>query len=66
MAAERFDLRSARINMGLSQRELAEQADVARETVRRLELGETGAHPATLKRVADIFGVKPTDIVPAR
>jgi transcriptional regulator with XRE-family HTH domain len=58
-----FDLRSARINLGLSQRDLAAQAGVARETIRRLESRPTGANPATLKRVADIFGIKPLDLV---
>jgi transcriptional regulator with XRE-family HTH domain len=58
-----FDLRSARINLGLSQRDLAAQAGVARETIRRLESREGGANPATLKRVADIFGIKPLDLV---
>lgn len=58
-----FDLRTARINAGLSQRDLATKADVSRVTIQRLERGE-GALPANAKRVADIFGVTASDLLP--
>lgn len=60
---ERFDLRLARVNAGLSQRALAEKVGVSLATVQRLEDG-MGAHPANAKRIADEFGVLVTDLVP--
>lgn len=61
---ERFDLRAARLNAGLSQRQLAEELDVSREAIRRLEDGEGGAHPSTLAKIARRFGVQATDLMP--
>lgn len=58
-----FSLTAARINAGLSQRQLAQKVPVGLETIRRLERGE-GAHPENAKKVADYFGVKVTDLMP--
>jgi transcriptional regulator with XRE-family HTH domain len=58
-----FNLREARVNRGLSRRELAQAAGVGRETIRRLELGHR-VHPASAKKVADLFNVQATDLLP--
>lgn len=60
---ERFDLRSARLNAGLSQRKLAAVVGVSRMTVQNLEAGR-GAHPVNAKKIADHFGVEVTDLLP--
>jgi DNA-binding XRE family transcriptional regulator len=57
-----FSLERARINRGLSQRALANAADVGTETIRRLERG-LGVRPANAKKVADVFGVQVTDLM---
>ena len=59
----RFDLRSARLNKGLTQRALAVEAGVSLATVQRLE-GGLGARPDNAKRLADFFGVQVTDLMP--
>jgi transcriptional regulator with XRE-family HTH domain len=58
-----FDLRTARLNRGLSIRQAARETGVAEPTIRRLEAGE-GAHPANAKKVADYFGVQVVDLLP--
>jgi transcriptional regulator with XRE-family HTH domain len=60
---ERFDLRTARLNAGLSQRALAEKVGVNLATIQGLEDGRA-AHPQNAKKVADEFGVKVTDLIP--
>src|SRR5215217_4247089 len=55
-------LRALRINEGLSQRELAERAGVANTSVWKLERGGS-VRPATLKKIADVLGVKPMDLL---
>ena len=54
-----------RINEGLSQRELAQKANVSNQSVSKLERGGR-VRPATLKKIADVFGVKPTDLLKER
>jgi transcriptional regulator with XRE-family HTH domain len=58
-----FNLREARINAGLTQRDLAEKAKVGLPTIQRLEDG-LGARPGNAKRVADYFHVQVTDLMP--
>lgn len=58
-----FDLASARINAGMTQRDLADAAGVGRNTILRLEQG-LGVRPANAKRVADYFNVQVTDLMP--
>jgi transcriptional regulator with XRE-family HTH domain len=60
---ERFDLRVARVNEGLSQRKLAEVCGVSRGTVRLLEERKP-VRPSTAKQVADHFGIEVTDLMP--
>lgn len=59
----RFDLREARVNAGLSQRQLAEKLSVSREAIRRLEDGVGSARPATLLKLAEHFEVQVTDLL---
>jgi transcriptional regulator with XRE-family HTH domain len=54
-----------RINEGLSQRGLAERAGVSNQSVSKLEHGGN-VRPATLKKVADVLGVKPLDLMKER
>jgi transcriptional regulator with XRE-family HTH domain len=55
-------LRELRINQGLSQRRLADLAGVANTSVWKIEQGG-GANPATLKKLADVLGVLPVDLL---
>lgn len=55
-------LQELRINQGLSQRQLAEKAGLSPGAVWRLEQRGSG-HPDTLKRIADVFGVRPIDLL---
>lgn len=60
----RFDLRTARLNAGLSMRQLAENVGVGHATIRRLELHHAdNPHPEVVKRVADYFGVSVVDLL---
>lgn len=60
-----FDLKTARLNAGLSIRGLAREVDVPEQSIRRFESGDGGLHPANAKRIADHFGIKVTDLMPA-
>jgi DNA-binding XRE family transcriptional regulator len=51
----------ARWNAGLSQEALAEKVGISAETIRRIENGSR-PQPATAKKLADYFEVKPTDL----
>jgi len=55
-------LRELRINQGLSQRRLADLAGVANTSVWKIEQGG-GANPATLKKLADVLGVRPVELL---
>ena len=55
-------LQELRINQGLSQRRLAELANVSNTSVWKIEQGG-GANPATLKKLADVLGVRPVDLL---
>jgi transcriptional regulator with XRE-family HTH domain len=57
-----IDLRAERLNRGLSVRELADEVGVDRKVIARLEDGGT-ARVANVKRVADYFGCKVTDLI---
>jgi transcriptional regulator with XRE-family HTH domain len=58
-------LQELRINQGLSQRQLAERAGLSPGSVWRLEHQGSG-HPETLKKVADVLGVRPVDLLRER
>ena len=54
-----------RINKGLSQNRLAQLSGVSQTAIWKIERGG-GANPATLKKVADVLGVKPVDLLRER
>jgi DNA-binding XRE family transcriptional regulator len=55
-------LKELRINAGLSQRELATRAGLTPGAVWQVEHRGSGS-PATLKKVADVLGVLPVDLL---
>jgi transcriptional regulator with XRE-family HTH domain len=54
-----------RINKGLSQNRLAHLSGVSQTAIWKIERGG-GANPATLKKLADVLGVKPVDLLRER
>jgi transcriptional regulator with XRE-family HTH domain len=58
-------LQELRINQGLSQRQLAERAGLSPGAVWRLENQGSG-RPDTLKKVADVLGVRAVDLLRER
>jgi transcriptional regulator with XRE-family HTH domain len=59
-------LLDARRRVALSQRELAKLAGVSANTVRLLEGGRRGSHPATARKLASALGVSPEELVRGR
>jgi transcriptional regulator with XRE-family HTH domain len=55
-------LKELRIDQGLSQRRLSELAGVSNTTVWHIERG-AGANPSTLKKIADVLGVRASELV---
>ena len=55
-------LRELREDAALSAQELGEKAGVHENTVLRLESGKSGAHPKTVRKLAEALGVKPKDL----
>ena len=55
-------LKELRINAGLSQRELATRAGLTPGAVWQVEQRGSGS-PATLKKIGDILGVRPVDLL---
>jgi transcriptional regulator with XRE-family HTH domain len=54
------ELRRGRV---LSLRELEERSGVSYNTIWRLEDGRQGAHPRTIRKLAEALGVEPSDLV---
>ncbi len=58
-------VREAREQRFFSQRELADRANVNRNTVWRIETsGHTDVHPRTIRRLAEALSVDPSSLVP--
>ncbi len=55
-------LKELRINAGFSQRELATRAGLTPGAVSLVEHRGSGS-PATLKKIADVLGVRPVDLL---
>jgi DNA-binding XRE family transcriptional regulator len=55
-------IKELRINAGLSQRELATRAGLTPGAVWQVEHRGSGS-PATLKKLADVLGVRPVDLL---
>ncbi len=56
-------LRKFRRLRAFSQQELADAAGVGRNTISRIERGETGAHGRTLRRLAQALSVDVAELV---
>ena len=56
-------LRELRRRRVLTLEELAEKAGVGRNTISRIERGETGAHGRTLRRLAQALSVDVAELV---
>jgi transcriptional regulator with XRE-family HTH domain len=54
-----------RINKGLSQNRLAQLSGVSQTAIWKIEHGG-GANPATLKKLGDVLGVRPVDLLKER
>jgi predicted transcriptional regulator len=58
-------VRAARERAFLSKGELADQANLDRNTIGRIEnSGVTEVHPRTIRKVADALSVNPASLVP--
>lgn len=55
-------LRSAREERALSRLELGRAAGVSDRTIERLERGDRGARPGTIRKLASCLGLRPTEI----
>jgi transcriptional regulator with XRE-family HTH domain len=62
MEVDVANLQELRINRGLSQRQLAERAGLSPGAVWSLEQRGSG-RPDTLKKIADVLGVRPVDLL---
>jgi transcriptional regulator with XRE-family HTH domain len=54
------ELRRERV---LSLRELEERSGVSYNTIWRIEDGRQGAHPRTVRKLADALGVQPSELI---
>jgi len=54
------ELRRQRV---LSMRELEEMSGVSYNTIWRLENGLTGAQPRTIRKIAEVLGVEPAELI---
>lgn len=57
-------LRRARFDAGLTQQELADKVGVGRQRVVAYERDGVVPRVKTARRIADVFGVEPTDLFP--
>ena len=56
-------LKRLREDRVLSQRELAREAELAQGTVWRIENGFSEVHPSTIRKLAEVLGVEPRELV---
>ena len=56
-------LKRLREDKVLSQRELARKARLAQGTVWRIENGFSEVHPSTIRKLAQVLGVEPRELV---
>ena len=56
-------LRELRRERALALRELGELSGVSLQTIWRIEAGRQGAHPRTIRKLAQALGVQPAELV---
>ena len=56
-------LKELRREQVLSLRELEEKSGVSYNTIWRIEDGRQGAHPKTIRKLADALGVRPSELI---
>jgi transcriptional regulator with XRE-family HTH domain len=56
-------LRELRRERVLSLRELEERSGVSYNTIWRIEDGRQGAHPRTIRKLAEALGVQPSELI---
>ena len=56
-------LRELRRERALALRELGELSNVSLQTIWRIEAGRQGAHPRTIRKLAQALGVEPAELV---
>jgi transcriptional regulator with XRE-family HTH domain len=56
-------LRRVRRAHALSQRDLSRMTGIAFDTISRLETGKQRAQPRTIRRLADVLGVEPRELM---
>ena len=56
-------LRELRRERALALRELGELSGVSLQTIWRIEAGRQGAHPRTIRKLAQALGVEPAELV---
>jgi transcriptional regulator with XRE-family HTH domain len=56
-------LKELRRRQVLSLRELEEKSGVSYNTIWRIEDGRQGAHPRTIRKLADALGVRPSELI---
>ncbi len=56
-------LRELRRERALALRELGELSGISLQTIWRIEAGRQGAHPRTIRKLAQALGVEPAELV---
>ena len=56
-------LKELRRQKVLSMRELEEMSGVSYNTIWRIENGHTGAQPRTIRKIAEVLGVEPAELI---
>ena len=56
-------LRRIRLGAVMSQEELAERSGVARDTISKLETGQRGAYPSTIRKLAAGLEIRPQMLI---
>ena len=66
MEVDAVRLRELREERVLSLRELEERSGVSYNTIWRIEDGRQGAHPRTVRKLAEALGVPPSELTVGR
>jgi len=63
MSVDGATLRRVRRAHALSQRDISRMTGIAFDTISRLETGKQQAQPRTIRRLADVLGVEPRELL---